>query len=222
MSEHSPYTPVPQLAPPVSTLGLLDRVDVFCGQFADGTDPSGQRRRSFGATVFFWLSLPGVVLVFATAIAMVLVAWSTTASYPRSSIDAYKICIKKAKVLSVVQACKIPEPKAQKSLAKGILELGWPPWCFVGLLVLIGFASWLLRDQLHLKAFVESAQALSVYVTAGRSPPASILDAVSAAAMRLGGGGAINPTPGSPDAVAKAKAAAPEDPGPPPQEKTTL
>jgi len=217
MSEH---TPVPMQVSP--QLGALDQIDIWCGQFSDGVEPSGQRRRSFGATVFFWLSCPGIFLVLMTSVGQLLVAWNTGNTVPLAAVVAHKACIAKAKDLKMVQACKMPDIKPGKSIVKGVLDLGWPPWCFVGLLVLIGFASWLLRDQLHLKAFVESAQALSVYVTAGRAPPASILDAVSAAAMRLGGGSGGNPTPGSPDSIAKAKAAPPEDPGPPPVEKTTL
>lgn len=205
---------------PTPSLGLLDRIDVWCGQFSDGTDPNGQRRRSFGATVFFWLSLPGVFLVTMTAIGQLLIAWNTGNHVPLSVVAAYRSCIAKAKDIKTTHACKLPQPKAAKSIVKGVLDLGWPPWCFVGLLTLIGFASWLLRDQLHLKAFVESAQALSVYVTANKSPPASILDAVGAAAARLGGGS--TPAPGSPEAIEKAKTAPAEDPGPPPTEKTSL
>lgn len=200
--------------------GLLDRIDVWCGQFSDGTEPNGQRRRSFGATVLFWLSLPGVFLVMMTAIGQLLIAWNTGNHVPLAAVVAYKACVAKAKDLKATHACKLPQPKAAKSIVKGVLDLGWPPWCFVGLLTLIGFASWLLRDQLHLKAFVESAQALSVYVTANKSPPTSILDAVGAAAARLGGGS--GPTPGSTEAIERARAAPPEDPGPPPQEKTSL
>lgn len=206
-------------APLPSSIGLLDKMDMRLGLLSEGSDENGKRRRSFGVTVFFWLCLPGLILILSTSVAQILVAWNTGNTVPLALVISYQSCIKKAQNLKATHLCKLPQVKPGKSIAKGILELGWPPWIFCLALAGIGFAAWLIRDEQYLRAFIRLSESLSVYATAGKSPPAALTDALSTVASKLG---TATPAPGSPEAIEKAKAAPAEDPGPPPAEKTSL
>lgn len=201
------------------SLGLLDRMDLRLGLLSEGSGPDGKRRRSFGVTVFFWLCLPGLILILSTSCAQIIVARNTGNTVPLGLVLSYQSCIKKAKDLGATKLCKLPQIKPGKSIAKGVLELGWPPWIFCLALAGIGFAAWLIRDEQYLRAFIRLSESLSVYATAGKAPPAALTDALSSVASKLG---TTAPTPGTSEAIAQAKAAPPEDPGPPPQEKTSL
>lgn len=150
------------------TLGILDRLDILLGRFSDSDSASGHRRRSWGATVLFWCSLPTVCLVCALSVSLVV-----------SSLCAV-----------TNQATTKPAAKTQVTLAKkqgASLDIGPWPWAGCALLVLVGASFALLRREQDFARFKEAAIVLSAFSSNGTKPPASVLSAFSGTASKITG-----------------------------------
>jgi hypothetical protein len=149
--------------------GMLDRLDRRLGRFSDADGAEGKRRRSFGATVFFWLCIPMVFLVATTGLSQVIVAISGKSSVPRSLVKVYERCLKEAKNKRI---CKMPV--ASKGSSSKI-NLGSWPWLGCGLLVLIGFFCQLMRRKQDYDRFNKTAEVISVFATKKERIPSDLL-----------------------------------------------
>lgn len=127
------------------TWGILDYFDVVVGRFSksDSTGP-GKRRRSWSATVFFWLALPSFFLVGSVSFRVV---YSTI----------------KAPVVSSVQKSAKKGSKAGRRTKDALRKLtgglqippsgylGWPETFLAALLFLTGFVFTILSSEQDLK-----------------------------------------------------------------------
>ena len=159
--------------------GLFDRLDVRLGRWSDSDGTDGKRRRSWGATVFFWLCLPSVFLIFCVGVSLVIVSIFGKSSVPKSLLTAYDKCLK---VATKKEACKAPT--ATSSAGKAV-DLGWGPWAGSGLLLITGFLLAIWRRKQDFDRFVESAKTLSVFVTHGKDPPADVMATFKAISEKM-------------------------------------
>jgi len=185
-------------------LGLLDVLDIGIGRLSDSDTTNGQRVRSFGQTVMFWMMLPLVLLVLSHAVGIVIIASSTNPTISLSSVILYGRCLKRAKTPKDRALCKRPSPsKGVKASAK-LLDGGMWPWIGAIVLAAMGFAFALIRRT---QDFNRAKELGAMYVAAtsnGKKVPDFLMTAWSASVTKLSGSAG---TTTSSDAVSAAETA---------------
>lgn len=162
--------------------GFFDRLDVKLGRWSDSDGTNGKRRRSWGATVFFWLCLPMFFLIACVGISLIITSLAGRGNVPKTLMQAYDKCLK---VASKKELCKLPSVTAVTATSSKQVDLGWGPWVGSGLLVVIGFLLSIWRRKQDFDRFVESAKAISVFVQHGKDPPLDVLSAFKGVSEKM-------------------------------------
>lgn len=160
-----------------SNFGVLDWLDTRAGRVSDNDAPNGQRKRSWGATVFLLCSLPMAWLTLSTGCSQILVASSLRAS--SKALVAYRECLQKD--AKKAHLCKFPTLQKTNNPS---LDLGKWPWVIVLAVFWTGAFFALIRRHQDFMRLKESAQLMSVFVSNNKEIPDLVMQAFQAASSK--------------------------------------